>query len=235
MTKHETFIDSPPALVPLVLTSAEVLACIEAIRANATITIRRPVVWTRAHTGLPRKFLHDFGNAWVDPGLHKPSDPQQWAYLHVPVTHPEDGWPTDPRDGLWRTVRGPVGPGDEFAAKETWAPTRVSVSYEYGDTCVFDWCEAIYGPPEKGAHELKVFYRADGLDNLPAEFSMPDGSEIPWRRSTSMPLWASRLRLPVESISPERTPDADRRPGDTGWRWAWGCRPRFVGTGEESA
>jgi hypothetical protein len=104
-------------------------------------------------------------------------------------------------DGKFKSPYG--SPGDQLWLRETWAPARVSQSHEDSDVCYFVWD----GPTVKGSPDLQIFYRADGEDNLPSEFSMPHGNEIPWHSPIYMPRWASRITLEVVSIRVERLRD----------------------------
>ena len=102
-------------------------------------------------------------------------------------------------------IKSPFGVvGDRLYVRETWAPARVSESYEYGDVCYFKWDEWLLGKIQKDEPNLAIFYRADGEDNLPAEFSMPHGNEIPWHPSIHMPHWASRITLEITLVRIER-------------------------------
>lgn len=207
------------SLVPLVLTLDEARACASAVRLGDRVEIVRPVRWIPAHTGMRRDFLHDFSRAWVDHGFPMddagdvmpmdrwgegsrdpaPESAYRQHYLHVPCAHPADGWDW----GIVQRVYGPVDVGDVFCGKETWRP------------CLPDVIE----------------FRADGQ-----RIAMRDPRLIQivwrdchWRPSTSLPRWASRLRLPVESVAVERAegPDAP----ESGWRWRWGCRVELVNQG----
>ena len=125
---------------------------------------------------------------------------------------PRDGFETAaPEHQVWRghrvethdqlAILCPFGrPGDLVWVREAWAPARESTSYEYGDVSYFEWDDSLFGVPEPGAPDLTLHYRADGEDRLPAEFSMPGGSEIPWRPPSSMPSWAARLWLLIHRV-----------------------------------
>lgn len=104
-------------------------------------------------------------------------------------------------DGRWRIE---AHRDQRLWVRETWAPAFGSVSHEYGEHSVSEWDDEIHGPLAKDAHGLEIYYRADGEDALPAEFSMPHGSEIRWRPSIHMPRWASRITLKVAGVRIER-------------------------------
>ncbi len=95
--------------------------------------------------------------------------------------------------------------------KETWAPAYRSVSYEYGDACYFQWNALDHGWPDHGrwildennttSSGLTLHYLAQGEDVLPAEFTMPGGTEIPWRPAITMPSWASRFTIEILNVA----------------------------------
>ena len=88
-----------------------------------------------------------------------------------------------------------------------------------GDTLWVRECYALIWPGEDAPdsdRDCVVEYRADGAaDRLPGEWP-PEGRGDPccprWRSSSSMPRWASRIRLRVTDVRVERD-------GDT-WVWA---------------
>lgn len=128
---------------------------------------------------------------------------------------PKDGSAVfaDP-EGFGKSLRCPYGHvGKKLWVRETWTAAYGCGSYEnptegWG---YFKWDEKLYGKMtadgivKETAHSgMCLFYRADGEDALPAEFSMPHGNEIGWRPSIHMPMWASRITLRVNAVRVER-------------------------------
>jgi hypothetical protein len=103
--------------------------------------------------------------------------------------------------------------GDRLWVRETFAYARVSSDYETGgELNVWRWEKDIYGlfdpahlttDPRHGL-AARLYYAADGEDELPAEFNMPHGNEVGWTPSIYMPRWASRITLEITEIRVQR-------------------------------
>jgi hypothetical protein len=86
-------------------------------------------------------------------------------------------------------IRCPFSVGDEMAVKETWQAVPVGE--------LRDWRgipEGRFRVPEPHRPSIAAIYRADG--------PMP-GDEI-WRSAVTMPIWASRSTVRVESVAYRR-------------------------------
>lgn len=139
--------------------------------------------------------------------VYTPRRPEPWEIMGE-LTCGAD-WPhLQDEYGDFHPRTSPYGaPGDRLWVRETWAPAHGSISPEYGEHSIFEWDPDEHGELTKDANGLELYYRADGEDDLPAEFSMPSGSEIRWRPSIHMPRWASRLTLEVVGVRIERLQD----------------------------
>lgn len=127
----------------------------------------------------------------------------------------------NPRDiDCWEQVDGsklvcPYGlVGDRLWVREAFAFARVSTDYETGgEYSIYRWEKRIYGPydakhlstnPRGAACAAALFYKGMSEDDLPAEFTMPDGSEIGWTPAIHMPRWACRTVLELTEVRVER-------------------------------
>lgn len=191
------------------------------------------------------------------------SDQYKWS-----ESHPLNG-------GASHIVKCPLGqPGDELWCREAWAYVHHTQNAESGgDDCFWRWDEEMYGPMTPDNLKLNsrfqsgaacLCYKSDGEDGNPSELypytDLNDRviakAEIPWQSPVTMPRWASRTTLRLESVAVKRVmevteeeaigaglssvtkdgtifkygiPDSDGLPGndDHGWAWKhWEADPR---------
>ena len=128
-----------------------------------------------------------------------------------------DMWGFADECGCWHVLSQSAPPwyGDGVTG-ESYA---IVPPYQIGDTLRVLECFALIWPGEdapESDRDCIVEYRADGdADRLPGRWP-PEGRGDPccprWRSSSSMPKWASRIRLRVTDVRVERDGDA--------WAWA---------------
>ncbi len=87
-----------------------------------------------------------------------------------------------------RWLPAPYQPGEVLFVKETWACGRPALASGAG-------IHLRLGKPEPGD---KVVYRAVSDDFIPP---------LPWRTATTMPVWASRYHVRIQSVRCERLQD----------------------------
>jgi hypothetical protein len=134
--------------------------------------------------------------------------PDHWCLSHITGVwvNGEFHWPTYSKDIPERIFKPKYQPGDVVAVKEAWG--------------IRGWCDD--APEVAGNHpeglRLQIVYRdADG-DEIPGRKYYPDSEgyariralvkcykdECRWRSARTMPLWASRLSIPIASVRVQR-------------------------------
>lgn len=139
----------------------------------------RPVRAPRI-AALPRgsgRMLFDLSRARRDPGLSGEGEGEE--YLHVPFTHPADGWQPDGCDTT-RRVWCPWSLGEECAIREPWA--RVPATAWPG-----------LGRQDPDHPRWAAVWAADW-----------DRIALYWRSGATMPLWAARRVVRVTRVVVER-------------------------------
>jgi hypothetical protein len=117
----------------------------------------------------------------------KPQPPAGWD-RHCWYDAPRYGFTAEPEPaGAWHVVRCPYGvPGDLLWCRETWCPVD---DRDHDGSLWVDYRATPRYSAEKPA----------GWENAPS-----DTEALNWRSPITMPRWASRLTLRVESVRVER-------------------------------